>query len=150
MELSRKVSGLSNSQFRDMTDRVDNINLQYIQKERECEVLTNEIQIKEQSFNQERKAMNEEIDSLKEREHLLKNQLDVLQRHFEQIKQSNIPLANEVMPDTALLLQEQLHKAHSEVETLRLNLQQLLDENTRLKSHMNNQDFRVIKLEEEL
>ena len=36
-------------------------------------MLANELEIKEESFQAERKALNEEIDSLKEREALLKN-----------------------------------------------------------------------------
>ena len=56
-----------------MSERIDELQLRYAAKEQECERLQNDLDIVRDAYNNERRALNEEIDSIKERESSLKN-----------------------------------------------------------------------------
>ena len=44
------------------------------------------------SFDDEKRILNEEIDSLKDREDTLKKQLEIVSKHFDEVRQANIDI----------------------------------------------------------
>ena len=140
---------MNNQQFKEMNEKVDKFQLVYFEKERECQVLANELHIKEQSFQQERQALAEEIASLKEREDLLKRQMDILQKHLDVQKTSSLA-TDQSSPDQSLLLQERLDRAISDLENVRAQYQTLLQATQELQSRLNSSEYARIQMEEKL
>ena len=65
-----------------MTKRVDNINVELFQKEQELKQTRIKYDLLEKSYNETRNLLEDEIDSLKEQNELLKGQCETLQSNL--------------------------------------------------------------------
>jgi uncharacterized protein YlxW (UPF0749 family) len=62
----------------EINERVDNVQVSYMAKERELRQIIKDLEGKEHSLTEERKVMQDEIDSLKEAKDLLWKQVQSL------------------------------------------------------------------------
>lgn len=61
--------------FRSYSERIDNIQVSFVEKEKEYQVKISDLEVQVNALTQERTLLNDEIDSLKEREALLKREV---------------------------------------------------------------------------
>ena len=108
------------------------------------------------SFDHERRLLNDEIESLKEREANLKNQLKILQKHLDDFRQSNQMSINTTAESTQsqteieLSLRERIDKSEQELERIRGENYVVMDKFRKLLSEHHEKQFRLIRLEETL
>lgn len=61
--------------IRGYSERIDNIQVSFAEREKVYQVKIQDFELQVQTFTSERKLLNDEIDSLKERETLLKREV---------------------------------------------------------------------------
>ncbi len=77
---------MSADKYNEMAERVDKIRVYYADESRKQEAKVKELESKEQSLTLERKALLEEIDSLKETNALSTQQVTALQALVDTLK----------------------------------------------------------------
>ena len=78
-----ETGGGSRANVIKLTEKVDEIRFQYMEKDREVQVLRNEIQVQQESSQREIVAYQEEIESQRESLTLLKREADALREGLD-------------------------------------------------------------------
>ncbi|CDW75341.1 UNKNOWN [Stylonychia lemnae] len=157
-------SNLNPNLFKDMSERVDNLQISFAEKEKDFQIEINQLKINLQAYKQTKDMLLDEIDSLKENENLLKNELSQLRKHLDTYQQTNISMQMDQVPEKdhhqikmdiqeqagELIIRERLSKAENEVENLRGQLHKMNEKNRHLQTQINKLEFQLQKQNEQM
>lgn len=120
-----------------MANKVNQLQTQLNESTIEKERVQQELENSKQNFHEIKKALTDEIDSLKERERSLKSTNLLLQKGLEEQKRANLDNAsaqkNQSVQEQEAILQERIQKADAELERMRGERLIALEENKKLK-----------------
>ena len=98
--------GVSRGNLQTLTEKVNELHLAYLEKQRELEVLQTQWQIKEESRQSQLDMIKLENKSLKETNELIKRESETLRESFEQSRRS--AAVSSLQHDECLVKQEML------------------------------------------
>jgi hypothetical protein len=131
-----------------LTQKVDQLRFEYLEKDRELTVLKNEITLREDSFNHQLLLVQSSLDELRAQNTLLQKENEAL-RSQQQASTITEEVTNNVAPPQDLIMQERVQRAEMEAEQMRERARELTVEAERLRVAENQAEFARIKAEEE-
>ena len=127
-----------------LTQKVDQLRFEYLEKDRELQVLKNEIQLKEASFASQIEILQASQNELRHSNNLLKTELAAATQ-----SQGNSDSAMKIEVPQDILQREHIQKIEGECEQLRERVRLMTVAEEKLKVLLQQTEFAKIKAEEE-
>lgn len=127
-----------------LTHKVDQLRFEYLEKDRELQVLKNEIQLKEASFASQIEILQASQNELRHSNNLLKTELAAATQ-----SQGNSDSAMKIEVPQDILQREHIQKIEGECEQLRERVRLMTVAEEKLKVLLQQTEFAKIKAEEE-
>lgn len=127
-----------------LTHKVDQLRFEYLEKDRELQVLKNEIQLKEASFASQIEILQASQNELRHSNNLLKTELAAATQ-----SQGNSDSAMKIEVPQDILQREHIQKIEGECEQLRERVRLMTVAEEKLKVLLQQIEFTKIKAEEE-